>query len=44
MRIFISWSEERSRTVAEFFFKWIKKLPLSIDPWISKEAIDPGIR
>src|SRR3974390_697723 len=44
MRIFISWSEERSRKVAEFFFKWIKRLPLSIDPWISKKAVEPGTR
>ncbi|MBM4284888.1 MAG: TIR domain-containing protein [Deltaproteobacteria bacterium] len=44
MRVFISWSGERSRKVAKYFFKWIKKLPLSIDPWISKKAIDPGTR
>jgi hypothetical protein len=44
MRVFISWSGPRSRKVAEFLSGWLRKLPLPIEPWISKEAIDPGTR
>ncbi len=44
MDIFISWSGPRSRKVADFLFNWLKKLPLTINPWISHEAIDPGTR
>lgn len=44
MDVFISWSGQRSRKVADFLFKWLKKFPLTIEPWVSGEAIDPGTR
>jgi hypothetical protein len=44
MKVFISWSGERSRELAEFLSGWLKKLPLTIEPWVSKDAIDPGTR
>jgi hypothetical protein len=44
MRVFISWSGPRSRKVAEYLCGWLRKLPLTVRPWVSKEAIDPGTR
>lgn len=44
MKVFISWSGDRSRKLAEFLAGWLRKLPLTIVPWVSKEAIDPGTR
>ncbi len=44
MKVFISWSGDRSRKLAEFLTGWLKKLPLAIEPWVSKDAIDPGTR
>jgi hypothetical protein len=44
MDVFISWSSKRSRKVADFLFKWLKKFPLKIEPWVSGEAIEPGTR
>lgn len=44
MKVFISWSGPRSRKVAEFLSGWLRKLPLTVRPWVSKEAIDPGTR
>ena len=44
MKVFISWSGDRSRKLAEFLAGWLKKFPLTIEPWVSKEAIDPGTR
>ncbi len=44
MKIFISWSGPRSRKVAEYLSDWLRKLPLTVRPWVSKDAIDPGTR
>ena len=45
MRVFLSWSGEASRHVAEAIAKWLKILPfMEIDPWVSGDAIDPGTR
>jgi hypothetical protein len=44
MEVFISWSGERSRKIAEYLCKWLRKLPLSIDAWVSGLAIDAGTR
>jgi hypothetical protein len=44
MDVFISWSGQRSKKVADFLFSWLRKLPLTIVPWVSGEAIDPGTR
>lgn len=44
MKVFISWSGDQSRKLADFLASWLKKLPLAIEPWVSKDAIDPGTR
>jgi hypothetical protein len=44
MKIFISWSGERSRTVAEFLRYWIPEVIQAVQPWMSAEDIDPGVR
>lgn len=44
MKVFISWSGNRSRKLAEFLASWLRKFPLAIEPWVSNEEIDPGTR
>lgn len=42
MKIFISWSGERSRAVAEVLSDWIKCVLQASEPWISTRHIDRG--
>jgi hypothetical protein len=42
MKIFISWSGERSRQVAELLNKWIQCVLQAVDPWLSTRDIDRG--
>lgn len=42
MRVFISWSGNRSFKVARFLDSWISSVIQAIDPWISSEDIDKG--
>ena len=44
MKIFISWSGQRSKIVAEALWKWIPKVIQSVKPWISSEDIYAGNR
>jgi hypothetical protein len=44
MKVFISCSGDRIRKLAEFLAGWLRKLPLTIEPWASEEASDPGTR
>ena len=44
MKVFISWSGDRIRKLAEYLAGWLRKLPLTINPWVSGEAINPGLR
>ena len=44
MKVFISWSGERSKTIAEFLRYWIPEVIQAIQPWMSAEDIDPGAR
>jgi len=41
MKVFISWSKERSGLIADALKKWLPKVIQSIEPWISVE-IDKG--
>lgn len=42
MNIFISWSGERSRQVAELMKQWVKCVIQSTSPWISTKDIERG--
>ncbi len=42
MRIFISWSGERSRKVAELLNDWLQCVIQAADPWMSSKDIDRG--
>jgi hypothetical protein len=42
--VFISWSGERSRSVAEFLRGWISSVVQSAKPWMSEAEIDKGSR
>lgn len=43
MRVFLSWSGERSKAVAQTFSKWVGQVIQAVDPWISSD-IEKGIR
>lgn len=42
MNIFISWSGQRSKQVAELFSKWIKPVLQPLKPWISTRDLSKG--
>lgn len=44
MKIFISWSESRSKAMAEALKNWIPDVIQACEPWLSSEDIDPGAR
>jgi len=41
MKVFLSWSEERSRLAAEAFKSWIEEVLQCVEPWMSPD-IDKG--
>jgi hypothetical protein len=43
MQVFLSWSGERSKAVAQTFSKWIGQVIQAVDPWISLD-IEKGTR
>lgn len=42
MKVFISWSGERSRKVAELLDEWLQCVIQAVEPWISSKDIDRG--
>jgi hypothetical protein len=44
MKVFISWSGERSKAVAEALRYWLPKVIQAIQPWMSANDIDKGTR
>ena len=42
MKVFISWSGDRSRAVAELLDDWIQCVIQAVDPWMSSKDIDRG--
>jgi hypothetical protein len=43
MKVFISWSGERSNYVARILYEWIPNVIQNVRPWISEE-IPKGVR
>ena len=44
MKVFLSWSGERSRAIAEALREWIPNVIQAIEPWMSAEDVDKGLR
>lgn len=44
MLIFLSWSDERSRELAEKLHEWLPIVIQAVEPWMSKRDIDKGAR
>src|ERR1041384_6035188 len=44
MKLFISWSGERSKAVAEALRYWLPKVIQALEPWMSADDIDKGMR
>lgn len=42
MKVFISWSGDRSKQVAELLDNWIQCVIQAVDPWMSSKDIDRG--
>ena len=44
MKVFISWSEEPSRTIAVALSEWLQNVTQHVEPWVSETEIQGGAR
>jgi hypothetical protein len=44
MRVFLSWSGQKSHELAKIFYEWLPNVIQSLDPFISSSDIDKGAR
>lgn len=44
MKIFISWSGERSKAIAEILREWLPSVIHAVQPWVSASDIEKGAR
>jgi hypothetical protein len=44
MKVFITWSGERAKTVAEAIREWLPSVIQAVDPWMSEADIRAGGR
>ncbi len=44
MRVFISWSGDRSKAIAEALYHWLPTIIQSLETWMSEHDIDKGTR
>ena len=44
MKVFITWSGERAKIIAEALRKWLPSVIQNVEPWMSETDIRPGAR